>query len=119
MALWTVLSHSPGVPRPRNEANADEGSVPEQVPDGLAFDGEGNLYISMYTPDRVYRLSPDGTIEVLVEDVRSTVVSSPTNIAFGGRRRRTLFLASLSRWHIAAVDLEVSGAPLCYPRIPA
>lgn len=122
-SLYVVQSTMPGVVRiPILDGGAAGepdliATLPDEVPDGLAFDERGNLYISMYTPDRVYRLSPRGSIEVLVEDLRSTAISSPTNIAFGGRGRRTLFMASLSRWHIAAVDLDVAGAPLHYPRI--
>ena len=30
----------------------------ERVPDGLAFDIEGNLYVSCYASDNIYRVSP-------------------------------------------------------------
>ncbi len=32
--------------------------LPRQVPDGLAFDTAGDLYISLYNPNIVYRVSP-------------------------------------------------------------
>ncbi len=51
------------------------GGVPEPVvvfdravPDGLAFDAEGGLWIGCWQPNRVYRLDPDGTLDVVVDD---------------------------------------------------
>src|SRR5215213_1433732 len=40
----------------------------ERLPDGLAFDTEGNLYVSCYEPSRIYRVSPDREINLLVDD---------------------------------------------------
>jgi gluconolactonase len=58
--------------------------LPESVPDGLAFDAAGNLYVSCYRPDRIYRVVPDGAVAVLAEDPRGTVLAAPTNVAFLG-----------------------------------
>ena len=40
----------------------------ERLPDGLAFDARGNLYVSCYEPSRIYRVHPDGEIHLLVDD---------------------------------------------------
>ena len=119
--LYVAESLLPGVSRisilPDGSAGECETVclMPGTVPDGLAFDVEESLYISCYRPDRVYRLKFPGELEVLVDDFQGTDVAAPTNIVFAGESKSTLYLASLARWHIAALDMEISGAPLHYP----
>ena len=91
--------------------------LPLSVPDGIAFDTEGNLYISCYRPDRIYRLSVNGELEILVEDYEGTLMAAPTNIAFCGPRRDDLLSANLGRWHISRYELDAIGIPLNYPTI--
>ena len=91
--------------------------LPLSVPDGIAFDTEGNLYISCYRPDRIYRLSVDGELEILVEDYEGTLMAAPTNIAFCGPRRDDLLSANLGRWHISRYEVDAVGIPLNYPII--
>jgi gluconolactonase len=40
----------------------------ERVPDGLAFDTAGNLYIACYEPSRIYRVSPEREILLFIDD---------------------------------------------------
>ena len=89
------------------------------VPDGVAFDTEGNLYISRYRPDRIYRLSSGGELEVPAEDPEGTIMAAPTNIAFCGAERDVLVSFNLGRWHITRyhVNTNVLGAPLNYPKL--
>ncbi len=122
--LYVVMSlNSPRVSRVKIEADGSAGAVeelvelPETVPDGLAFDVEGNLYISCYRPDRIYRLSPDGNLEVLAEDYEGTLVAAPTNVAFCGRELDVLISANLGRWHLTRYEVGVKGVPLNYPDI--
>lgn len=91
--------------------------LPGTVPDGIAFDELGGLYIACYRPDRVYRLH-EGSLDVIVEDFQGTVVGAPTNVAFGGPGRQRLYIASLQRWHIGVIDVEVPGTRLRYPVFP-
>ena len=85
------------------------------MPDGLAFDSEGALYIGCYRPDRVYRLSPSGTLEVYLDDFTGEFMTTPTNLAFGGPDLRTLYLAALAGWSVNAIETEVAGHPLARP----
>src|SRR3712207_8660440 len=60
-------------------------SLPGALPDGLAFDTEGNLYVACYEPSQVLRVAPDGTVECLIrdEDRKSTRLnSSHANISY-------------------------------------
>jgi gluconolactonase len=121
--LYVVESTRPGVVRIPIRADGSAGSlepvvdVPFTVPDGLAFDADGNLYIACYRPDRIYRLAPNGELSVLAEDWQGTLLAAPTNIAFGGPDLRDLLIASLGRWHLGRMRLAVSGHPLHYPRL--
>lgn len=120
--LYVVLSTAQQVARcavrPDGTLGAPETVVelPRTVPDGLAFDRQGNLLVACYTPDVVYRLHAGGRLEVLLEDWESTTVSSPTNVCFAGPDLETLVVASLSRWHLATCQPDIAGAPLSYPR---
>ena len=81
----------------------------ERLPDGLAFDREGNLYISCYEPSRIFRARPDGTLELLIDDREAHTLCHPTNCAFRGT---DLFTANLGRWHVTKIEVGVEGAPL-------
>jgi gluconolactonase len=91
--------------------------LPHNVPDGIAFDEAGDLYIGCYTPDVIYRYSITNGLQVLASDWESVTFATPTNIAFCGPDRRTLVVASLSRWHLTKGDMPVTGAKLHYPRL--
>ena len=119
--LYVVESEMPGVIRLRVAADGTLGerqvvaTLPGDVPDGVQLDVSGTLYITLYTPSRLYRQEPDGRIEVFVDDPQHTQIASPTNIVFGGPERTDLFLASLGRWHISRIGMETPGLALNYP----
>jgi sugar lactone lactonase YvrE len=81
----------------------------ERLPDGLAFDTAGRLYISCYEPSRVFRADLDGRLELLIDDPEAHLLCHPTNIAFRGA---TLFAANLGRWHVTAIDTDATGLAL-------
>jgi gluconolactonase len=81
----------------------------ERLPDGLAFDTEGNLYVSCYEPSRIYRVSLDREVNLLVDDPEAHTLCHPTNCAFRGRE---LFTSNLGRWHITRVDVGLEGLQL-------
>jgi gluconolactonase len=121
--LYVVESTLPGVSRvpirPDGSAGAPEPVValPNTVPDGIAFDVDGRLYISCYRPDAVYVREPDGELRTLAEDWQGTLLSAPTNIAFGGAGLTRLFAANLGRWHVAEIEVGAPGLPLHHPVI--
>jgi gluconolactonase len=121
--LYAIESQGPSVVRValRDDVSAGEPEpvleLPGTVPDGLAFDAAGALYVSCYQPNRIVRLLPSGRVEVLVEDPSGIALFAPTNIAFCGSDLRTLCIANLGGRHVAAVDLDVAGQPLRYPTL--
>jgi gluconolactonase len=117
-AVFVCCTWLPGVERIeiRPDGSAGKRSVyaklPRSLPDGLAFDGRGNLYVSCYTPARIYKITPRRHVSILVEDWEAHALSNPTNICFAGPKRDQLLAANLGRWHLTNIDLRVRGAGL-------
>ena len=84
----------------------------EWMPDGIAFDGAGALYVTMYSTDRIYRIEPGGEPEIIVEDVLGLTLNRPTNCAFGGPNFDRLFVANLGGRMLSVVDVGRQGQPL-------
>ena len=81
----------------------------ERVPDGLAFDTVGNLYISCYEPSRIYRVNPQREIHLFIDDPIAHTLCHPTNCAFRGEE---LFTSNLGRWHITRIEARSEGLVL-------
>ena len=119
--LYIVETQMPGVSRLRvsNDGTLGErqivATLPGDAPDGVQMDISGRLFISLYTPSRLYQLEPDGRIQILVEDIHHSQIASPTNIVFGGKQRTDLFMANLGRWHINRIGMTTAGLALHYP----
>jgi len=121
--LVVVMSNIPGVSKFKIDSDGKIGpmepvvELPKNIPDGVAFDAEGNLYIACYTPDVIYRLTPSGDLNVLAEDWRSVIFSSPTNVVFAGDNLSTLVVSSLARWHLTKANMSIPGLPARYPKL--
>ncbi len=113
----------PRVARVNIEADGGAGEIailvelPSTVPDGVAYDEAGNLYVACYRPDRIYRLSPSGELNVLADDCEGTAIACPTNVAFCGRELDALLAPNLGRWHITRYEAGARGLPLQYPHL--
>lgn len=89
------------------------------VPDGMAFDTLGNLYVGCYTPDIIFKVDRRREVTVLLEDRTSELLNRPTNVAFRPMEGSTdLYFANLGWWHIAKVDVGAVGQRLNYPHLP-
>jgi gluconolactonase len=115
--LYFVASSLPGVQRVSLDGGASETVVQMArcVPDGLAFDVEGSLYISCYQPNQLWRLDRSGRLECLVDDWTGEFVLSPTNVAFYGERLERLALASLCGRTMTSIDIGVAGESVVRP----
>jgi gluconolactonase len=122
-ALYVAESSPPLVSRIEI---ADDGSagrrtvvveLPRTVPDGLALDVQGNLYVSLYNPNIVYRFSSDGELAVIVDDWEQLKLLAPTNVAFAGADLKTLVIANLFGRNLVTASVEFAGLPLRYPKL--
>jgi gluconolactonase len=116
--LLVVCSWLPGVEQLKILPDGSSGErsvliqIPRTCPDGIALDREGNIYISCYAPNTIYKLDAKGNLDTLVHDWESHTICNPTNIAFGGESYKQLFIANLGRWHIAKLNMDTAGLPL-------
>jgi len=121
--LFVVESSPPLISKIEIRADGSPGArtviaeLPRQVPDGVALDRNGDLYISLFNPNIIYRCSPDGTLVTLYDDWEQLKLLAPTNIAFGGPGLSTLIIASLCGWAIHTAPMPVAGLPVRYPKL--
>jgi sugar lactone lactonase YvrE len=81
-----------------------------RVPDGVALDAVGNLYVTCCASDNVDRVSPRGRVAVRY-DRSGTVIATPTNAAFLPGSG-SIDPANVGRWHIWRVHIGVEARPL-------
>jgi sugar lactone lactonase YvrE len=106
-------------------------------PDGLAFDVDGNAWITSIVSNRVVRVSSDGSQTIWLEDVepdhlawveqayqdnamgrphldgaKSKRLRNISNLAFGGSDLKTAYLGCLLGDEIAHFSMPVAGHPL-------
>ena len=116
--LYVAVSFLPGVERIAIKKDGTAGeralfcTLPESVPDGLAFDAKKNLYVSCYSPNKIFKVTPAQEVSVLIDDWEAHTLANPTNIAFGGEKMNQIFAANLGRWHITKIDAGIKGLPL-------
>jgi sugar lactone lactonase YvrE len=83
--------------------------VAHGLPDGLAVDAAGGIWVAMFFAGRVHRYTPDGALDTVVE----LPVPCPASVAFGGPGLSTLYVTtgSVPNLPIAArFGVTVSGA---------
>lgn len=122
-SLYVVESTPPLISKVPFNADGSAGTrsvvveLPRTVPDGVAFDAQGNLYISCYNPNVIFRFGTDGKLVTLYDDWEQLMLVAPTNIAFGGEDMKTLIIANLCGWNIVTAPVEIPGLPVKYPRV--
>jgi gluconolactonase len=83
-------------------------SMPGGDPDGMAFDEAGNLYVAHFGGSAVWKIAPSGEpIGVL-----RTPGAKPSNVAFGGKDKKTLFVTEDETNAVYSARMETAGAPL-------
>lgn len=109
--LYVVCSWLPGVETISINPDGSAGErrvfvqIPGTCPDGIAIDQNDNVYVTCYAPNTIFKVSGNGTAEVLVHDWEAHTLSNPTNIAFNKANNKEMFIANLGRWHIAKISL--------------
>ncbi len=91
--------------------------MPRHVPDGIAFDTEGRLWIACHRPDAIYVYDLESRLlELFVEDWMGEALRGPTDIAFAGPERDIMLAASLDNLCLHRMDgTGVRGLALNHP----
>jgi gluconolactonase len=87
-----------------------------RVPDGAALDAAGNLLVTCYASDNIYKVTPKGKVSLLACDPQGTMIARPTNIVFGGPSFGQMYVANLGRWHISRAPYAGRGQLLVNQR---
>lgn len=95
------------------------------LPDGMAFDVDRNLYITLpgvpengklEPRNRIIKVDPNGEWDTFVHDPDGTTLAFPTNCAFGGPDLRDLYIANLEGDHFNKLHTAAKGHPLYHQR---
>ena len=94
--------------------------LPRHVPDGIAFDDSGRLWIACHRPDAIYVFDLESRrLELFVEDWMGEALRGPTDVAFAGPSLEVLFAASLDNLVIHRFDgAAARGLRLNHPLLP-
>jgi gluconolactonase len=93
--------------------------MPRHIPDGIAFDEEGRLWIACHRPDAIYVFDlQTRRLELFAEDWRGEALRGPTDVAFAGPNRDILLAASLDNLVVHRFNnVGVRGLPLNNPKL--
>jgi gluconolactonase len=90
-------------------------ALPDTDPDGVGLAADGSFWVTLYRPDGLIRVAPDGAAELAVDDRLATTFDAPTNIAWVGERLDRAVIANVGDTFLSIGDIGVAGAPLHYP----
>jgi len=107
--------------------------------DGIAFDAHGNLWGTHVMTDRIFAITPDGDLRILLDDHNSeagralmeafardettpelmlacggTIAPWFASVTFGGRDLRTVYIGSLRATRIPYFRSPVAGLPMVH-----
>jgi gluconolactonase len=86
------------------------------LPDGLALDSRGNLYVALVTMNAVGVITPEGEFQIILEDPDAEKIRNPSNIAFGGPDLRDAYIGSLGGTSLPRFRAQFPGMPLAHQR---
>ena len=80
--------------------------------DGIAFDADGNLWVTELTRNALFAITPEGRLHTVFEDPEGRVIEKPSSVAFGGDDLRTVYVGSLTSTRLAHFRSPVPGLPM-------
>jgi len=95
------------------------------LPDGMAFDVDGNLFVTLpgkgkdgqlVAANQIIKVDTNGKWSLLIDDPTGQKLDFPTNCAFGGPGLQDLYIANLEGEHFNRVHTSFHGHPLYHQR---
>jgi len=83
-------------------------------PDGIAFDKEGNLWVTLPLQNAIGYIDKEGMFHIVLEDPEGAVIRQPSNICFGGQERKMAFIGSLGGESIPYFRVPYPGLRLVH-----
>jgi gluconolactonase len=120
-AMVVVEAHAQRLVRVPIEADGSAGvpsviaGIPDTDPDGVALAADGSLWVTLYRPDGLMRVAPDGRTQLVVDDRLASTFDAPTNITWVGNALDRVVVANVGDRFVTIGDLGVAGAPLHRP----
>src|SRR3974390_680265 len=94
------------------EVFGPEPVFPGALIDGIAFDADGNLWVTEIPRHALLAITPQGIAHVIFEDPEGKTLFFPTSLTFGGADLRTAYVGSLKLDHLMSFTAPVPGAPM-------
>jgi len=93
--------------------------MPKHIPDGIAFDETGLLWIACHRPDTIYTFNlKSRRLERFAHDWKGEALRGPTDVAFAGPNRDILLAASLDNMVVHRFDgVGARGLKLNHPKL--
>jgi sugar lactone lactonase YvrE len=110
-----------------------------EIPDGIALDVEGAVWMTCTVANRLIRIQPDGKKTVILQDadpefvafvekefqagrmdkshidrVKSEVLRNISSLAFGGPDLRTVYMGVLIGDKLPTISVDVAGVPMAH-----
>jgi sugar lactone lactonase YvrE len=92
------------------------------IPDGIALDVHGGIYVASVAQNAVFRVNTDGSVDVLFHDPAGAVLNTPSSVAFGTGKgfKQTVYVVNLAfvptppfaPASLVAIDVGVPGMPV-------
>ena len=96
------------------EVYGPEFLAPLGIPDGIAFDEAGNLWVTFPRANAIGYISPQGELRTFVKDPEGKILRRPSNICFGWEQRKTAFIGSLDGTTIPYFKVPYPGLKLVH-----
>ncbi len=77
--------------------------------DGIAFDAEGNLWVTILKENRIVAITPGLDLVDVVADPDGETVLHPTSITWGGDDMRDVYIGSTLAGHLVKARCSVAG----------
>ena len=84
--------------------------------DGNGFDVEGNLWVTLPSANKIVAIQPNGEVFTIAQDIEGKVLTDPTNVSWGGKDMKDLYIGSLYANYVVKTRSPVAGLKLAHQR---